>query len=75
MTFFSFQWQTTSSGTDHGGPSGKVQKKSGQKRCNLTASQKWVERNFGFLRKHIVHRPQGTQLGQISTDEEDEDSE
>lgn len=55
---------------------GKVQKKkSGQKRCNLAASQKWVERNLGFLRRHIVHRPQGSQLGQIPVDEEDEDSE
>lgn len=55
---------------------GKVQKKkSGQKRFNLTARQKWVERNLGFLRKHIVHRPQGSQLGQIPVDEEDEDSE
>uniref|UniRef100_K1P9K0 Uncharacterized protein n=1 Tax=Magallana gigas TaxID=29159 RepID=K1P9K0_MAGGI len=55
---------------------GKVQKKkSGQKRCNLTARQKWVERNLGFLRRHIVHLPQGSQLGQIPVDEDDEDSE
>ncbi|XP_061186715.1 uncharacterized protein LOC133194821 [Saccostrea echinata] len=55
---------------------GKVQKKkSGQKRCNLTARQKWVERNLGFLTRHIVHRPQGSQLGQVPADEEDEDSE
>lgn len=55
---------------------GKVQKKkSGQKRCNLTARQKWVKRNLRFLRRHIVHRPQGSQLGQIPVDEEDEDSE
>ncbi|XP_062586034.1 uncharacterized protein LOC134247718 [Saccostrea cucullata] len=54
---------------------GKVQKKkSGQKRCNLTARQKWVETNLGFLRRHIVHRPQGSQLGQVPADEEDEDS-
>ncbi|XP_062603785.1 uncharacterized protein LOC134265576 [Saccostrea cucullata] len=55
---------------------GKVQKKkSGQKRCNLTARQKWVETNLGFLRRHIVHRPQGSQLEQVPADEEDEDSE
>jgi hypothetical protein len=34
-----------------------------------------VETNLGFLRRHIVHRPQGSQLGQVPADEEDEDSE
>ena len=51
---------------------GKVyKKKSGQKRCQLTARQKWVQTNLGFLKQHIVHRPQGFQLGQ-QLDEEDD---
>ena len=48
-----------------------LQKKSGQKRCQLSARQKWVQTNLGFLKQHIVHRPQGSQLGQL-LDEEDE---
>lgn len=35
----------------------------------------WVENNLVFLRRHIVHRPQGFTLGQIPVDEEDEDNE
>ena len=51
---------------------GKVyKKKSGQKRCQLTARQKWVQTNLGFLKQHIVHRPQGSQLGQL-LDKKDE---
>lgn len=54
---------------------GKVhKKKSGQKACNLTARQKWVESNLGFLKNHIVHRPHGSQLGQLPADEEGDDS-
>ena len=50
---------------------GKVyKKKSGQKRCQLTVRQKWVQTSLGFLKQHIVHRPQGSQLGHV-LDEED----
>lgn len=34
-----------------------------------------MERNLGFLRRHTVHRPQGSQFGQIPVDEEDEGTE
>ena len=51
---------------------GKVyKKKSGQKRSQLTARQKWVQTNLGFLKEHIMHRPQGSQLGQVLDEEDD----
>lgn len=53
---------------------GKVHKKySGQARPCFTARQKWVETNLAFLKRHIVHRPMGSQLGQVP--DADDDSE
>ena len=52
---------------------GKLQKKkNGHERCRLTARQNWVKKNLGFLTTHIVHRPQGCQLGQVANNDDDD---
>ncbi|XP_076034780.1 uncharacterized protein LOC143021264 [Oratosquilla oratoria] len=52
---------------------GKVMKrKSGQASKSLTARQKWVMTNLSFLKKHIVHQPISSQLGQTPLEEGDE---